>query len=436
MSLDPFEGRKKVPSSALQVVDEGHAKEEDDDGTRSVHSDFSVRTDVVARHSQGDAASLKAALKEFVQGLVRGREVHQQLQGGGVKPLKCSMPAEVDALLLGDEPQRVPFEGILRVHHGLEALPLDLKFTLDANVVVLEQVNGSCISLHLGHEKAATEFVLFLRLLTAMQRQQSRPTQACDDDDAKSECSVQTATCQKQLRSAPLSSAANSDPKEVKKMFKMFTQTMKRGRDFYVMRPDGQLYDVECGLSQNHSEFRMRWDFQSRVIHIQDLLSVRTAKEAAGLGLGFPLDDRCATMELQSGECITFKFGHSEALGNPQRLVSASSFACASWSTRSVQGGVSILLPTIHKLVTATCKEVMTRASLDLHRPLTEVQVSQVGEVAGHQLVRLVKYQDLPPKVHFQQTVAQWSRTLCSRWCLGVHLMWQALKAFSRSAAV
>jgi len=83
-----------VPSSALQVVDEGHAKEEDDDGTRSVHSDFSVRTDVVARHSQGDAASLKAALKEFVQGLVRGREVHQQLQGGGVKPLKCSMPAE------------------------------------------------------------------------------------------------------------------------------------------------------------------------------------------------------------------------------------------------------------------------------------------------------------------------------------------------------
>ncbi|CAE8620067.1 unnamed protein product [Polarella glacialis] len=141
--------------------------------------------------------------------------------------------------------------------------------------------SGSCLTFHLGHAKPADDFVFFLRLLTSLQRQQ-RPRQPVvtttplkdDNDDARSECSVQSAAVQRQMNNSPMKSVMD-DPKEVKKMFKMFVETMRRGRDFYVLRADGALQDVECALTQGQQEFRM--------------------------------------LELLSGECITFKFGHSEA---------------------------------------------------------------------------------------------------------------------------
>merc|ERR1712060_962046 len=44
-----------------------------------------------------------------------------------------------------------------------------------------------------------------------------------------------------------------------------------------------------------------------------ELTAVHNSKEAASLNLGYPMDDRCGTLELQSGECLTFNFGHEEA---------------------------------------------------------------------------------------------------------------------------
>jgi hypothetical protein len=43
------------------------------------------------------------------------------------------------------------------------------------------------------------------------------------------------------------------------------------------------------------------------------MLNVLTMQQAASLNLGCTLDERCATVELNTGECITFKFGHIEA---------------------------------------------------------------------------------------------------------------------------
>jgi len=301
--------------------------EEDDNdgaasvGARSARSDFSVGTAIVVQHNKGqsdDAASLKAALKVFVRGMIQGRELHLQPRSGEVRPMLCRMSPEVDAILIGDpKPQRVAFQDISHVHHGLEAVPLDLQFELNASMMVLELSSGNCVSFNLGHPIAAEEFVLYMRLLTAYQRQQKQrlpqSRNHSDNDDARSECSVQTAVVRQQLTATPLSSAAAADPREAKRMFKMFTETMKRGKEFYVVKVDGRLHDVECSLSQSHDEFRMRWDFECRVIPLCDILNVLTSAQASSLNLGFALDEHCATVELRSGECITFKFGHTEA---------------------------------------------------------------------------------------------------------------------------
>jgi len=88
---------------------------------------------------------------------------------------------------------------------------------------------------------------------------------------------------------------------------------MKRGKEFYVLKADGAMQEVECSMSSGHEVFRMRWDFQTRDIPLREMLSVLSFQQATSLNLGFPVDDRCATVELNTGECITFKFGHTEA---------------------------------------------------------------------------------------------------------------------------
>lgn len=310
---------------------------EDDDDVRSVRSGFSVNTAVVASHSRGggsasarpgDAASMKAALKAFVQDMVKGRELHVPGPGQELRPVTCGLTKEVDAIIIMDAGSRRKafMKDILQVHHGLEAMPLDTGIEcLNSSVVVLELQGGDYVALHAGHARAAEDLVLYMRLLTAIQRQQARKPGSgansvnggatsvpFDNDDARSECSVQTGIVQQQLATGPVASASN-DPKEAKRMFKMFTETMRRGRDFYVVKADGSLYDVECSLTKGHDEFRMRWDGQMRRVLLKDLNGVHTCNEVGKLGLGFPVDERCATMELQTGECITFKFGHVEA---------------------------------------------------------------------------------------------------------------------------
>ncbi|CAE7304499.1 unnamed protein product, partial [Symbiodinium natans] len=297
--------------AVVPAADDSDTKSE---SAYSARSDFSVQTAVVAQHSQAqpqDAAGLKAALKTFIQEFVRGRELHMPSKAG-LKGVVCKITKAVDALLVGDGARAVALVDIQQVHRGLEALPLNLGIEPDGNWVVLELKGGDCLSFHLGHAKGAEDFALFMRLLVSMRRQQQLAANTQEDDDAKSEVSVQSAIVQKTMNSSSVASIAD-DPKEVKKMYKMFVETMKRGRDFYILRPDGTLLDVDCSLTRGREVFRMRWDFQERSLPVADMKQVRTSKESSSLKLGLELDPRCATMELEGGECITFKFGHSEA---------------------------------------------------------------------------------------------------------------------------
>lgn len=321
---------------------------DDDDDCRSIRSDFSVRTAVVAQCSQQpqDAAGVKLALRDFVKSLVRGREFTLQPIGGfPPRLLPCRLEKDMSALLVGQlgNSQRLTLADVAQLHRGMEAVMLDLDFPLDSNMAVFELLSGHCITFHLLHTQLADEFVLFLRILCAIQRQKRQqmqplaslgselngvlasgvgiastqssvpiiPAVRSANDDAQSECSVQTGMCQRALNSTPVASV--QDPKQVKQMFKMFTETMRRGRDFYVVGEGSSLQDVECKLTKGHDEFRMMWEFQDRIIPLTEIVHVHQAADARKLRLEFPVDERCATMELQSGECITFKFGHVEA---------------------------------------------------------------------------------------------------------------------------
>eukprot|EP00927_Polykrikos_kofoidii_P020056 TRINITY_DN19453_c0_g1_i1.p1 TRINITY_DN19453_c0_g1~~TRINITY_DN19453_c0_g1_i1.p1 ORF type:complete len:741 (-),score=124.87 TRINITY_DN19453_c0_g1_i1:115-2337(-) len=326
-------------AALASLADVGAAKDmsptvdnEDDDGARSMRSGFSVSTAIVARHGAGcggpsggdsaaarpqDAMAIKAALKDFVHSMVKGRELHVP-SASGPRPVTCMLTQQVDALLIVDSGsrRRVLLREVMHVHHGLEAMPFGLDFKLGPEIVVLELGDGDFVALHVGHSRAADDLVMYLRLLSTIQRLQKRSqgdgTATTDNEDAQSECSIQTGIFQKHLTSTPVSSTSK-DPREAKRMFKMFTETMRRGRDFYVVKPDGTLQDVDCSLSKGHDEFRMRCDGQVRSIPLQDVTNVLTHQEASKLGLGFVVDERCSTVELKEGECITFNFGHAEA---------------------------------------------------------------------------------------------------------------------------
>merc|ERR1719343_703234 len=190
---------------------------------------------------------MKAALKDFVQQMVKGRDLSlRPASGKGQRVLKCRLTPDSSSLVVGDaNPQNLRLIDILHIHRGFEAVPLNLEYELDANMVVLELSNGSCVTFQFGNTADTDEFALYFRMLHSMQRQRQRTrsnkggsSKVDDDDDNQSVCSVQTGLCQKQMTATPMSTAVN-DPKEVKKMFKMFNETMRRGKDFYVLRAGG-----------------------------------------------------------------------------------------------------------------------------------------------------------------------------------------------------
>ena len=114
---------------------------------RSSRSTFSVQTEVLAEHAversgQGkrqnqptDVSELKTSLKAFVQGMVRGRDVHMS-EDGSVIVRSCKLSKKVDTLIL--DPKVIPLVEIAHVHRGMEALPLALQIELSPSWIVLD----------------------------------------------------------------------------------------------------------------------------------------------------------------------------------------------------------------------------------------------------------------------------------------------------------
>lgn len=98
---------------------------------------------------------------------------------------------------------------------------------------------------------------------------------------------------------------------EMKKLVKEFVREMVKGKEMKVLRADGSLMSVKCGLTRSLDTLRIKTGSESRQLGLKEVEKVlQGAPEELG-DLETPLDEACATLVLQN-ECISFKFEDQE----------------------------------------------------------------------------------------------------------------------------
>lgn len=97
-------------------------------------------------------------------------------------------------------------------------------------------------------------------------------------------------------------------PAEVKKMVKDFVRQMVKGREMGVLRADGALKPVLCALTRSLDVFRIKSGTEVRKVKLAEVQRVVHGAPEEFSDLETPLDESCSTMELESDECISFKF--------------------------------------------------------------------------------------------------------------------------------
>jgi len=102
-------------------------------------------------------------------------------------------------------------------------------------------------------------------------------------------------------------------PTEVKKMVKEFVRQMVKGREMGVLRADGALKPVLCGLTRSLDVFRIKSGADTRKVKLAEVMRVVHGAPEDLADLETPLDDLCSTLELESSECISFKFAERKA---------------------------------------------------------------------------------------------------------------------------
>lgn len=136
-----------------------------------------------------------------------------------------------------------------------------------------------------------------------------------DDDDCQSVggqsmASVKSVAVQKysDIISGPKKSSA-----EMKQLVKDFVKEMVKGKELKVIRADGQLKGVMCGVARALDTFKIKAGNQVRKIPLRTIDRVLLGDASEELDdLETPLDEKCSTLELDSGECISFKFPNTK----------------------------------------------------------------------------------------------------------------------------
>eukprot|EP00440_Ansanella_granifera_P057093 gb/GFBE01061889.1/.p1 GENE.gb/GFBE01061889.1/~~gb/GFBE01061889.1/.p1 ORF type:complete len:395 (+),score=84.28 gb/GFBE01061889.1/:1-1185(+) len=108
-------------------------------------------------------------------------------------------------------------------------------------------------------------------------------------------------------------SGAKRSSSEVKKLVKDFVRQMVKGREMSVLNVDGNLKPVKCGLTRSLDVFRIKSGSETRHLQLKEVENVIHGAAEELSDLATPLDEDCATVELSSAECISFKFSDQEA---------------------------------------------------------------------------------------------------------------------------
>lgn len=101
---------------------------------------------------------------------------------------------------------------------------------------------------------------------------------------------------------------------EAKKLVKAFVKEMVRGRKLDVLQPSGQVRACFCSLNRALDTFSIKvgeLQSQCRSIQLKDIEQMIAGKDSNEYPvletISTPLDDRCVTLALISGTCISFR---------------------------------------------------------------------------------------------------------------------------------
>lgn len=100
--------------------------------------------------------------------------------------------------------------------------------------------------------------------------------------------------------------ARQRETSRVQQAMKTFVRTMVRGRQMGVVSPDGQMRTCSCSLDKRLKHFVIELKSSVRQIPLAEMAEVYQGTEPEDIDT--PLDELCATLTLESGECITFHF--------------------------------------------------------------------------------------------------------------------------------
>lgn len=123
------------------------------------------------------------------------------------------------------------------------------------------------------------------------------------DQDAASEVSSQGQT--DGMSELIEGMCAKDQKKEVKRIVKNFVKEMVKGQKMNVMTQNGQLKSCVCSLSRDLSALKVALGAQARRIELKDITEIQCGAEVEGIDT--PLDDLCATIMMEGGDCITFR---------------------------------------------------------------------------------------------------------------------------------
>lgn len=119
------------------------------------------------------------------------------------------------------------------------------------------------------------------------------------------------------MTSRSVHSAASSVPSEnipgyqrevdrIQKLMKAFSKGMVKGREMNVLSVDGQLRACTCSFDRKLRNYKIVISRETRSIPLTRFREVFQGTEPEDIAT--PLDELCATLMLDSGECLSFRF--------------------------------------------------------------------------------------------------------------------------------
>lgn len=96
----------------------------------------------------------------------------------------------------------------------------------------------------------------------------------------------------------------------IQSQMKAFVKGMVKGREMSVLSVDGQLRSCTCSLDRKLRNYNIVINKEMRSIPVAKFRDVYQGTEPDDIAT--PLDELCCTFQLDSGECLTFRFKEVE----------------------------------------------------------------------------------------------------------------------------